>query len=44
MDASAPLPRLGDQTPRWAEAAALARDWALNALAKRLEQRARLAK
>ena len=44
MDASAPLPRLADQTPRWAEAAALARDWALNALAKRLEERARLAK
>ena len=44
MDAAAPLPRLTNQTPRWAEAAALARDWALNALAKRLEERARLAK
>ena len=41
MDASAPLPRLTNQTPRWAEAAALARNWALNALAKRLEERAR---
>jgi DNA polymerase-1 len=43
MDAAAPLPRLANQAPRWAEAAALARDWALNALAKRLEDRARLA-
>ena len=43
MDSAAPLPRLANQTPRWAEAAGLARDWALNALAKRLEERARLA-
>ena len=44
MNAAAPLPRLANQAPRWAEAAALARRWALNALAKRLEERARLGK
>jgi DNA polymerase-1 len=44
MDAAAPLPRLAEQSPRWAEAAALARRWALNALAKRLEERVRLGK
>jgi DNA polymerase I len=36
MDASAPLPLLDDQTPTWAAAAALARDWELNQLAARL--------
>ncbi len=36
MDASAPLPALDDQTPTWAAAAALARDWELNQLAERL--------
>jgi DNA polymerase I len=36
MDASAPLPPLDDQTPTWAAAAALARDWELNQLADRL--------
>jgi len=36
MDASAPLPQLEDQTPTWANAAALARDWELNQLADRL--------
>jgi DNA polymerase-1 len=36
MDASAPLPSLTDQTPRWAEASALVRGWGLNALADRL--------
>jgi DNA polymerase-1 len=36
MDASAPLPLLEDQTPTWANAAALARDWELNQLADRL--------
>ena len=36
MDASAPLPPLDDQTPTWATAAALARDWELNQLAGRL--------
>jgi DNA polymerase-1 len=37
MDASAPLPKLPDQTPSWAKAAALARDWALSRLADRLD-------
>jgi DNA polymerase I len=36
MDASAPIPTLKDQTPTWARASALARDWALNHLAERL--------
>jgi DNA polymerase I len=36
MDASAPLPSLPDQTPQWAEASALVREWGLNALADRL--------
>jgi DNA polymerase-1 len=36
LDASAPLPPLEDQEPRWAEASAFARDWGLNALANRL--------
>jgi DNA polymerase-1 len=37
MDRAAPLPCLADQTPRWAGAAALAREWALDRLADRLE-------
>jgi DNA polymerase-1 len=41
MDASAPLPPLDDQTPTWAEASALARDWELNRLADRLTELAR---
>jgi DNA polymerase-1 len=36
MNAAAPLPPLPDQTPNWAAAAALARDWELNRLAERL--------
>ena len=36
MNAAAPLPRLDDQTPRWAAAAVLARDWGLRQLADRL--------
>lgn len=36
MDASAPLPPLRDQAPRWGDAAALAREWELNRLADRL--------
>lgn len=36
MNAAAPLPRLDDQTPRWAAAAALAREWGLGQLADRL--------
>ncbi len=38
MDASAPLPRLDDQVPIWASAAALAREWELNRLADRLDK------
>jgi exodeoxyribonuclease-3 len=36
MDRKAPLPRLRDQRPSWARAAALARDWELTQLADRL--------
>jgi DNA polymerase-1 len=36
MDRSAPLPPLPDQTPTWESAAILAKEWGLNALAKRL--------
>jgi DNA polymerase I len=36
MNAAAPLPRIDDQTPRWAAAAALAREWGLGQLADRL--------
>jgi DNA polymerase-1 len=36
LDASAPLPSLADQTPRWAEASDLCRDWGLTRLAERL--------
>ena len=35
MDAAAPLACLDDQTPRWAAAAALAREWELGQLADR---------
>ena len=38
MDAAAPLPSLPDQTPTWERAAALARDWDLIRLARRLEE------
>lgn len=41
MDPAAPLPALDDQTPRWDQAAALARDWDLNRLATRLDELAR---
>ena len=37
MDAAAPIPPLPDQTPDWAGAAALAREWELKQLAGRLE-------
>jgi DNA polymerase-1 len=37
LDASAPLPSLADQTPKWAEASALCASWGLGALAGRLE-------
>jgi len=38
MDRRAPLPRLPDQMPTWAKAAALARDWQLKQLAGRLDE------
>ncbi len=38
MDATAPIPPLDDQTPTWAKAAALAREWELNNLADRLAE------
>jgi DNA polymerase-1 len=40
LDASAPLPPLEDQTPTWAEASALAREWGVAQLADRLAARA----
>jgi hypothetical protein len=39
MDAAAALPAFGDQTPDWEQAAALAREWELNQLAGRFEER-----
>jgi DNA polymerase-1 len=36
FDASAPLPSLSDQTPTWAEASDLAREWGMGALSQRL--------
>jgi exodeoxyribonuclease III len=39
MDAAAPLPALRDQTPVWDRAAALAREWGLDALTRRLTER-----
>jgi DNA polymerase-1 len=38
MDPAAPIPTLGDQTPTWDKAAALARDWELKRLAERLAE------
>jgi DNA polymerase-1 len=40
MDSTAPLPALNDQTPDCVRAASLARDWELNALARRLDEMA----
>ena len=37
MNSKAPLPRLTDQATTWSRAAALARQWELNQLARRLE-------
>jgi DNA polymerase-1 len=37
MNPKAPMPPLRDQTPRWGEAAALARKWRLANLAERIE-------
>jgi len=38
MDRKARLPRLSEQKPTWRTAAALAREWELKQLAKRLEE------
>jgi DNA polymerase-1 len=38
MDRRAPLPNLRSQKPTWDKAAALAREWQLNQLARRLEE------
>jgi DNA polymerase I len=38
MDPTAPLPALANQSPDWRSAASLARDWELNALARRLDE------
>jgi exodeoxyribonuclease III len=38
MNAKAPAPKIADQQPTWAKAAALMRKWELNNLAKRLEE------
>ncbi len=40
LDASAPLPRLEDQTPDWTRAAQLLRSWGINAVAERVAARA----
>jgi DNA polymerase-1 len=40
MNAAAPLPSLGSQTPTWATASALARTWGLKQLADRLVEAA----
>jgi DNA polymerase-1 len=40
LDASAPLPSLEDQSPKWAEASSLFSSWGMNALAERLAERA----
>jgi exodeoxyribonuclease-3 len=41
MDAKAPLPSVRAQKPTWETAAAMAREWGLNALAARLDKLAR---
>jgi hypothetical protein len=38
MNRKAPVPRLADQTPTWAKAAALAGSWQLKQLAERLQE------
>jgi exodeoxyribonuclease III len=38
MNRKAPVPRINDQTPTWAKAAALARKWELTQLAGRLDE------
>jgi len=41
MNAAAPLPSLGSQTPTWAKASALARTWGLKQLTDRLAEKAK---
>ena len=41
LDASAPIPALGDQRPTWAKASSLVRSWGVGQLAGRLEDRAK---
>jgi hypothetical protein len=41
MDAKAPLPALADQEPTCTSASNLARNWGLNQLADRLEEKTR---
>ena len=38
MDKKAPLPSLRSQKPTWNKVAALAKEWELNQLARRLEE------
>src|ERR671922_1472406 len=40
LDASAPLPPLADQSPKWAEASTLLESWGMGAMAGRLAARA----
>ena len=40
MNPAAPIPRLTNQVPTWGRAAVLARDWQLDRLAQRLDERA----
>jgi DNA polymerase-1 len=42
MDAKAPLPSLADQEPAWSSASDFARNWQLNQLADRLDEKIRL--
>jgi 5'-3' exonuclease len=39
MNAKAPLPSLDDQQPTWGSASTFARDWGLNQLADRLNEK-----
>jgi DNA polymerase-1 len=41
MDANAPLPSLADQEPTWSSASDFARNWGLNQLANRLDEKIR---
>jgi DNA polymerase I len=41
IDAKAPLPSLADQEPTWSSASDFARNWGLNQLADRLDEKIR---